>query len=74
MVLVPFYSETRLAYERPLAGRQDVQRPSTTIHAKRKRTPIETELPGADSQPGLQSVAAAAPEKENGELSHICWV
>lgn len=51
-----------------IGRKTDVQRPSTTIHATRKRKPIETELPGADSQPGLQRVAASASDKENDEL------
>lgn len=71
MLLVPFYSETRVAYERPLAGRQMFRdHQQQFMQRGRKRKPIEAGLPGADSQTGLQRVAASASEKKkNDELS-----
>lgn len=48
---------------------EDVQRRSTAIHAKRRKHSIETELPGAYSQPQLQRVAVSISEKENDSLS-----
>lgn len=75
MVLVPFYSETRLAYERPLAGRQMFRdHQQQFMQRGRKRKPIETGLPGADSQTGLQRVAASASEKKKKWWAFICWV
>ena len=63
--MVAFYSETRLAYERPLAGRQMFRdHQQQFMQRGRKRKPIETGLPGADSQTGLQRVAASASGKK----------
>lgn len=40
----------------------------------RKRKPIETGLPGADSQTGLQRVAASASEKKKMTSFHLLGV
>lgn len=64
MALVPCLFRDKALWWETTGRKTDVQRQTAAIHAKMRGKSIETELPGANSQPWLQRVAVSTSERE----------